>query len=415
MLLKVVLLLYTLVICFIPTTPSYYTIIITTIGTLTSVTTLGMVWFYLSSRPPLQQTMVQPLTKILIFTMTGIMLKIYIQAFLFNLFPVQSRYLFNEYPLLMCGWLNNHLSTLLFLYPLTILGASKLILLVKPFWYHSANHEFIVRVCFVVLACILVVDTVLYLIFENVYYCIQYPMEMYAVIFNMSFDRELIKNKNGGFFHGLLEKFFSGSIILIEVLVNLYILVRYKRQVMINTLNQLRDWKRIRIQTVYPRSRAREADETEMVEINISNSEHIGNNIDYIIVRPLESDRTQGETNNSNMSHDHNIVDVIANNVRTERELPNIVNSPPQLKLNNDYSAMSNRRYLLVLFLQFLSNELFYIHTRSENPQYNWAIYCFVVYTRFALYILPIIWLFMNKDISSFIAIRFSRWKETYL
>ena len=106
------------------------------------------------------------------------------------------QYIFDEYPLWLCGCLNNHLNYGIVAYCLVILGISKLFLLFRPMDYHSANHERIVKYILISLAIFVMCDNLLYFVFSNKYYCHSGTILRVAAIYNRSVNVTIIKGQS---------------------------------------------------------------------------------------------------------------------------------------------------------------------------------------------------------------------------
>ena len=152
---------------FVPPAPSLYTAAISAVGLAVSTLSVVLLMMYQWTRPPLQQTMVQP-----VLTLTAVgsifnMWKETLICLLGNCAPAFFQYILDNYPLWLCGFLNNHLNFGVMVYSLVILGISKLVLLFRPMDYHSANHDQIVRYIFLGLAIFLTLDNLLYFMQSN--------------------------------------------------------------------------------------------------------------------------------------------------------------------------------------------------------------------------------------------------------
>ena len=124
------------------------------------------------------------------------------------------------YPLWMCGFLNNRLVSFSILYCATILGCSKMILLVKPMFYHAADHERIVKIALFILGIYLAQDTVVYLMAGNIYYCHSGTMIRVAAMYNMSIDQELVRSQKISKVHNFSDVFCVLSMSSLETLIN---------------------------------------------------------------------------------------------------------------------------------------------------------------------------------------------------
>ena len=124
------------------------------------------------------------------------------------------------YPLWCCGFLNNRLISFSILYCATILGVSKMILLVKPMVYHAADHDWVVKIALYVLSLYLVQDTIVYLMAGNIYYCHSGTMIRVAAMYNMSIDQELVRSQKISKVHNFSDVFCVLSMLSLEIIIN---------------------------------------------------------------------------------------------------------------------------------------------------------------------------------------------------
>ena len=126
----------------------------------------------------------------------------------------------DAYPLLTCGFLNNRMILVILVWPVGIIGASKMFLLLKPMVYHATNHEFIVKVTLYGLALYLSLDTVVYLSMGNVYYCHSGTMKRTAAIYNMTFNQTKINAMKISNVHVVFDLFGVFIIAMLEITIN---------------------------------------------------------------------------------------------------------------------------------------------------------------------------------------------------
>ena len=124
------------------------------------------------------------------------------------------------YPLWCCGFLNNRLISFSILYCATILGVSKMILLVKPMVYHAADHDRVVKIALYVLGLYLVQDTIVYLMAGNIYYCHSGTMIRVAAMYNMSIHQELVRSQKISMVHNLSDVFCVLMMLCLEIIIN---------------------------------------------------------------------------------------------------------------------------------------------------------------------------------------------------
>ena len=462
---KVTLALYTLIICVVPAPPSIYTFILSTLGLIFSLFSLTMIFQYLWSRPPMQQTVAQPLTMVIVVSMATLTLKEYVIAVLGNIFPSLLQSLFDGYPFLMCGFLNNRLNSFSILYTLAILGTSKLILLVKPMVYHSADHDLIIKASFQALAALFLVDTFVYLFFGNIYYCHMSTMERVAAIYNMTADFSLVKEQHVGRIHELLDHSLFAALILLEISINGYTLVKYNKIMTRFTQVQtcmLRNGNIRPVQSTEVETPDKDNDTGRTVETddeagpsNTSIVEGTSNNTTDKIFLPDKLSATKptkvnmfhgnrsiqynnflipSETSNSGPSGSYyifafkplkvlnsepsakynnvvqpsgtsNIRQGGRNKVVTRAHRPiNQVNSSINDPRNPSTSNLSNKKTILVHILLYATILL------VRREVYG-AVYMFQTYARFMEYALPVIWIFVNQNFTDFVHKKITQWK----
>ena len=84
---KVVVMIYSILCLFTPRPPEPISFTIETIAVIISSLAYGIILMYLWSRPPMQQTLVQPLTMVIIMATATLGLKEYLISMLGNCFP----------------------------------------------------------------------------------------------------------------------------------------------------------------------------------------------------------------------------------------------------------------------------------------------------------------------------------------
>mgnify|MGYP001199548383 CR=1 FL=1 len=90
---KVIICLYSIMCLITPKPPDTFSFIIETIATIVANLTDGFILMYLWSRPLMQQTLVQPLTMVIVIAMAVGGLKEYLIAIMGNCFPRQLQVL----------------------------------------------------------------------------------------------------------------------------------------------------------------------------------------------------------------------------------------------------------------------------------------------------------------------------------
>ena len=88
-----------------------------------------------------------------------------------NCFPSVLQSGVTNYPLQVCGLVNNRPQIMAFLLFYIFMDLSKLTLLLRPLSFHTANHEAIVFWCLASVAGYLLFDSLLYITLGNIYYC----------------------------------------------------------------------------------------------------------------------------------------------------------------------------------------------------------------------------------------------------
>ena len=192
---KLVISVYALLVSLVPPAPNLYTFVVSMLGLAVSNLAGVLILMYLWSRPPIQQTLVQPVMMLLIINFETIAWKDTIINFLGNCTPSFFQSIIDKYPLLLCGILNNHLIFSIVAYCLVILSTSKLILLFRPMHYHSANHDLIVRYIFLAIVIMVIWDTGLYFMVNNTYYCHSGTILRTAAIYNRTVNVTLIEQQ----------------------------------------------------------------------------------------------------------------------------------------------------------------------------------------------------------------------------
>ena len=136
------------------------------------------------------------------------------------------------YPLLTCGFLNNRIISSSILYATTMLGLSKLVLLVKPMVYHAADHDRIAKWSIGVLVTFLIQDTIVYLAVGNIYYCHTDTSLRTAALNNMTVDKDILRAQKIIAVHDFEDFMFILIIFSSEIIINLrnfFKLRKYKR------------------------------------------------------------------------------------------------------------------------------------------------------------------------------------------
>ena len=131
-----------------------------------------------------------------------------------------------------CEKLNNRIVSFSILYSTTLLGLSKLILLIKPMIYHAADHDHIAKWLIGILVVYLVQDTIVYLAAGNVYYCHSETCLRVTALYNMTVDKDDLRAQKISKVHGISDALcilmmFSLEIIITQI--NFLKLGKYKK------------------------------------------------------------------------------------------------------------------------------------------------------------------------------------------
>ena len=133
------------------------------------------------------------------------------------------------YPLLTCGFLNNRIISSSILYATTILGLSKLVLLVKPMVYHAANHDRIGKWLIGILATYLFQDTIVYLTVGNIYYCHTDTSLRTAALYNITVDKDMLRAQKILVVHDLVDLMFILMMLCFEIMINLRTFFKFRK------------------------------------------------------------------------------------------------------------------------------------------------------------------------------------------
>ena len=399
---KLSLFLYTLSVCLVPAPPSIYTAILSTLGLMVFLFSLSLIFKYLWSRPPMQQTVAQPLMMVIVVHMAVLTLKEYMTAVLGNCFPSFLQTLFDDYPLWTCGLLNNRWCSLPIVFCLVILGTSKLVLLVKPMIYHSADHDLIVVYSLRILISILVVDTVVYLAFGNSFYCHADTMERVAAIYNISANLSLVKEQHVGIIHEIFDHILAAALILLEISINGCILVKYKKTRILNMFAQIPTLMS-RIEVIRPAQPLEvesqdNDDDTAETEAGPSHRKEMRQGLPSIQYNNFV------KTNETiNLAYPVPLVSKQVNSTVTNpiNQVHSGVNDPSN---QGSSGSMSNKNTILVIILLYTNILLI------RRGVYG-AVFMFQTYARFVKYALPVIWLCVNQNFKDFVILKFSHWK----
>ena len=174
---------------------------------------------YLVSRPPMQLTVTQPFSLVIIIAMVSYNLKEYSISLMGNCLPAQFQSLVDRYPLLSCGFFNNRLVFSGIMYSVVVLSTSKLLLLKMPGAYHVANHGRITKVCLIMFGLYFVIDTTVYLGMGNIYYCHDFTARRLGHIYNLTMDVELLRSQHILLLHTILDKIYLMAMVVLEILI----------------------------------------------------------------------------------------------------------------------------------------------------------------------------------------------------
>ena len=359
---------YMLMVGLVPQAPNLYTAAVSAIGMVVSTLSVVLILMYLWTRPPIQQTMVQP-----VLTLTAVgsifnMWKETLICLLGNCAPAFFQYILDNYPLWLCGFLNNHLNFGVMVYSLVILGISKLVLLIRPMDYHSANHDQIVRYIFFGLTIVLIVDNLLYFVLSNKYYCHSGTILRVVAIYNRSINVTLIKGQTVHFIFGLWDLSIMVSLIIIEIAILTGTLYKTKKNAIMRPINYLKQWNRV--QTRPPIT-------SQPHQIH----EQLLNITGLIHMYPADS-RHLPQINNFTGGH-----------ISTLHQPPNNVSTENQQ--DSSWSDLSNRR---VLLLGALKVGLIFLQRKGV---YGSTFLC-NMYTRLLDYSLPVVWVTSKSNMRAY-------------
>ena len=231
---------YALLVSLVPPAPNLYTFVVSMLGLAVSTMAGVIILMYLCSRPPIQQTLVQPVMMLLIIDCEIIIWKDTIINFLGNCTPNFFQSMFDKYPLWLCGILNNHLNFGMFAFCLLILSTSKLVLLFRPMDYHSANHDRIVRYIFLAIVMVVMLDTVLYLLLNNKYYCHSETILRTAAIYNRSVNKTIVKEQSVHVMFALWDVCIFVLLIIFEIALIVGTLYKTRRNEIMGRIRSLK-------------------------------------------------------------------------------------------------------------------------------------------------------------------------------
>ena len=345
------------------------------IGFVCSVSANSIILKYLWSRPPMQQTLAQPLCMVQVTVFMSITCKETLIVLLGNCFPDFFQSLFYDYPLWLCGFFNNRINSVSLLYSLMVLGISKLILLIKPMLYHTADHERLVRYALLTLAGILSVDTVVYLLFSNPYYCHEDTMLRIASLYNKSTNFSLLKQQQVGRIHTALDHSQFASLIVLEISLNVYVFVKYKRKKLLKQIQ----WLNMRCITGFSNQVA--VDEVEMVDM----AKQGGAQPKMGTTETVQTNRTSAASRNR------------------PNPLNNNLTTTAQDQGNS--SEMSNKNTIAMIILIYI---MVLLH---RNNVYG-AVFLHNTYSRFLEYGLSVVWLIRNEHMTKYVKSQYNQWKQ---
>ena len=382
---KHLLIAYSLFFVVTPKPPSVYTFIVDTAGTINSMVAHGIIIAYLHSRPPMQKTVIQPFSMLIIIAMVGYNVKEYTISLIGNCFHTALQSLVDSNLLLACGFFNNRLVFSAIIYSVAVLSSSKLLLLVRPTVYHGANHDRIVRICLFMFGVYFLLDTFLYLVFGNIYYCHDFSTLRLGHIYDLKLDVELLKSQHIMLLHTILDKIYLSVMAICEILI---VYVSWKK----NPAGRVDISARCRrifsisgnIARVVPAS-------VPMYAINMSEEPHSYKSEEISIPAACPQ-----------------FPDL---NTQIHQLKAAIMNMPDQVP----NSAISNKIYLIncififgsILYVQISLNSINTALTDATDVQGPYvAVMCYVAYCRFFKFALPVIWVFHNPHFRHYLLLK---------
>ena len=373
---KLLIFVYALLVSLVPPAPNLYTFGVSMLGLAVSNLAAVLILMYLWSRPPIQQTLVQPVMILLVIDLETITWKETIISFLGNCTPIHFQSIFDNYPLWMCGLLNNHLYFGMVVYCLVILSTSKLVLLFRPMDYHSANHDRIVRYIFLAIVMVVMLDTVLYLVFNNKYYCHSGTILRTAAIYNRTVNETIVKEQSVHAMFALWDVCIFVLLIIFEIALIAGTLYKTRRNEVMGRIRSLKtQWNNL----VQPRP---------------STNQHSQNHVQPLNIADL-----------NNMYPDGRNLPQINNFINNEYNFnsPNYVHQ--EANCQDGWSDLSNRRVLLLVAtnggLVMLQREGVYGTTFLSN-----------LFIRFLEYNLLLIWVTSNPNFRAYALGQMARWKS---
>ena len=374
---KLVLFVYTLLVSLVPPAPNPYTFIVSVMGLAVSTLAEVMMLMYLWTRPPIQQTMVQPVLTIAGITYIASIWKDTMIGFLGNCAPTYFQYIFDEYPLWLCGCLNNHLNFGIVAYCLVILGLSKLILLFRPMDYHSANHELIVKYILISLPMFVMCDNILYFVFSNKYYCHSGTILRVAAIYNRSVNVTLIQGQTVHIMFVLWDLSSGVLLIIIEIAILAGTLYKTKKNKIMRNISYLKECGNV-VQARQPITNQPPNNQGQL--LNIAG-----------LTNMYPEGREMVQINNYTASG--NGINLRLPNYSAENE--------------ERSSDLSNRRALLMAVIY-----IGLIHLQRQGV-YGATFLC-DLYTRFLNYGLSVIWVASSPNFRAYSLVLIGRWKSRF-
>ena len=370
---KMVIFVYALLVSLVPPAPNLYTFMVSMLGLAVSILAAVMILMYLWSRPPIQQTLVQPVMMLLIIILETITWKDTVINFLGNCTPSFFQSIFDKYPHWLCGFLNNHLIFSIVVYCLLILSTSKLVLLFRPMHYHSANHDRIVRYIFLAIGTVVMLDTVLYFVLNNKYYCHSGTILRTAAIYNRSVNVTIVKEQTVHAMFALWDVGIFILLIIFEIALIAGTLYKTRRN---EIVERIRSLKSRCDNLVQPRLSVSQRGQNHVQPLNIvtlNNMYPDGRNLPQI----------NNLTNNEFNSNPSNNIAARADNPDSSSDLSNrrvlllVATNGGLVILQRD--GVYGTTFLCNLFFRFLEYNLFSIWV-TRNP--NFRAYALGVFAR---------------------------------
>ena len=385
--LKHALVLYSLLTIVAPQPPSMYTFILDNIATIVSMWAHGLIMMYLWTRPPMQQTVPQHFSMVIIIAMACFNLKEYAISLMGNCFRTEFQSLLDSHILLACGFFNNRVVYGIIELSAIILSLSKLLLLVKPSLYHGANHTRIVKVCMLICAILFLVDTYIYLSFGNSSYCHSLTTLRFGHIYNMKISElniELLKSQHLNIISTVLDMIFWVPIAVLEICI---ICVKIKTGP--ETLSSL---VKTELKTQYHRifCISRQISSVAPLPMYALNMPHGVAGVGDVEAPPSTEDIPDQSLNL---------------NTKLNQLKFTILNLPEHVPNN----VISNKYYVIhsiAIFANLMFVQMSMTISTEGGDHLYIAVMCYITYCRFFKYALPVVWLFYNHNFRHYLGLK---------